>query len=188
MSDKFKSNQEEYTKSLIEAALFVSDKPLNLTKLQQLLSAKELLSKREITQLLEQLKIDYQHRGVELVKVASGYRFQAKAQYSQALALLFQEKAPKYSRALLETLSLVAYKQPITRGEIEAIRGVAVSSQIMKTLLEQQWVKVIGQKEVAGRPSLYGTTAYFLDHFSLSSLAELPPLTNINAKQKIELS
>jgi len=148
----------------------------------------QFLSKAEIKAFISELITDYQQRGIELVKVASGYRFQAKAQFSQTLRQLFQEKAPKYSRAFLETLSLIAYKQPITRAEIEAIRGVAVSSHIMKTLLEQQWVKNLGHKDVPGRPSLYGTTKVFLDYFSLTSITQLPPLTKTNEKQKFELS
>ncbi|PCI59375.1 MAG: SMC-Scp complex subunit ScpB [Gammaproteobacteria bacterium] len=184
-------------KALIEAALFVSEKPLTIESLQQLLAHQQpqepiqepiqeqalLLSKAEIRVIVNDLIADYQQRGIELVKVASGYRFQAKAQFSQALTVIFQEKAPKYSRAFLETLALIAYKQPITRAEIEAIRGVSVSSHIMKTLVEHHWIKNLGQKEVPGRPSLYGTTKVFLDHFSLSSLAELPVLTKLDEKQ-----
>lgn len=201
------NNQTDH-KSLIEAALFVSDKALTVEHIQQLLiqqvpssqqsleqqktlsaqNQDQFLSKAEIKAFISELITDYQQRGIELVKVASGYRFQAKAQFSQTLRQLFQEKAPKYSRAFLETLSLIAYKQPITRAEIEAIRGVAVSSHIMKTLLEQQWVKNLGHKDVPGRPSLYGTTKVFLDYFSLTSITQLPPLTKINEKQKFELS
>lgn len=198
--------QQSNNKALIEAALFVSDKPLSLEKLQQLLvlqqtttqgtisrqqNQEKFLSKTDIKALISELMTDYQHNGIELVHVASGYRFQAKAQFSQALTGLFQEKAPKYSRAFLEALALIAYKQPITRAEIEAIRGVAVSSNIMKTLLEQQWIKNLGHKDVPGRPTLYGTTKVFLDHFSLNSLAQLPSLVKINEKdekQTFELS
>jgi segregation and condensation protein B len=198
--------QQSNNKALIEAALFVSEKPLSIEKLQQLLvlqqtttqdvispqqNQEKFLSKAEIKALIGELMADYQHNGVELVQVASGYRFQAKAQFSQALTGLFQEKAPKYSRAFLETLALIAYKQPITRAEIEAIRGVAVSSHIIKTLLELQWIKNLGHKDVPGRPTLYGTTKVFLDNFSLKSLAQLPSLVKINEKdekQKFELS
>jgi segregation and condensation protein B len=119
---------------------------------------------------------EYQDRGIVLKRVGSGYRFQAISEFSDDLAVLFKEKTPRYSRALLETLSLIAYKQPITRGEIEDIRGVAVSSHIINTLLEREWVKSVGHKDVPGRPALYGTTHEFLDYFSLASLAELPEL------------
>ncbi len=144
-------------KALVEAAIFIADKPQTLDYLQQHFS----LSRKQLKAIIKALQQDYQHRGIELVEVASGFRFQARAQFSHDLAVLFEEKAPKYSRALLETLALVAYKQPITRGEIEDIRGVAVSSHIMKTLLERDWLKILGHKEVPGRPALYGTTKAF---------------------------
>jgi segregation and condensation protein B len=192
MFNQQNSVNDNEIKQLIEAALFVSDKALTIEQLQQMLATQQLINKKEITALVNELITDYQHRGVELVKVASGFRFQAKAQFSLALNQLFQEKAPKYSRALLETLALVAYRQPITRGEIEAVRGVALSSHIMKTLLERDWLKVVGHKEVPGRPSLYGTTKTFLDYFSLDSLTQLPPLAIEKAadgeKQITELS
>lgn len=119
---------------------------------------------------------DYQERGVQLRKVASGYRFQTRAELGDIISNLWQEKPTKYSQALLETLALIAYRQPITRGDIEEIRGVSVSSQIMKTLQERGWIKVVGQREVPGRPQLYATTPEFLDYFSLQDLAELPDI------------
>jgi segregation and condensation protein B len=180
VAEKFNATQ----KALIEAAIFIADKPLNSEQLQHSFS----LTRQQIKCIINALQQDYQHSGIELVEVASGYRFQAKAQFSEQLAVLFEEKAPKYSRALLETLALVAYKQPITRGEIEDIRGVAVSSHIMKTLLERQWIKILGHKEVPGRPALYGTTALFLDYFNLTSLAQLPQLTAVEMEQKFSLA
>jgi len=127
-----------------------------------------------LKETLSELQLDYQARGIQLVEVASGFRFQSMDSLSPWLGKLWQENAPRYSRAMLETLSLVAYRQPITRGEIEDVRGVSVSSQIMKTLGERGWIKVIGHKEVPGRPSLYATTKTFLDYFGLKSLSELP--------------
>jgi len=171
-------------KSLIEAAIFIADKPLSVEYLAKCFS----LSRQLIKMIITDLQQDYQHRGIELVTVASGVRFQAKAQFSNDLAILVAEKAPKYSRALLETLALIAYKQPITRGEIEDIRGVAVSSHIIKTLQERQWIKVLGHKEVPGRPALYGTTKIFLDYFGLASLEQLPDLNTVDIAKKFSLA
>lgn len=168
--------QDIYLKQLIEAALFVADRPLSLDELNSSVLVNFALSKKKLTQLLDSLGQDYQERGIELKLVASGYRFQAKTEFKDELSHLWPEKAPKYSRALLETLALIAYKQPITRGEIENVRGVSVSSHIIKTLIEREWIKVIGHKEVPGRPALYATTKEFLDYFSLKSLAEMPEL------------
>ncbi len=166
--------EDEQLKCLIEAAFFVSEKPLTVQLIKKTVLADYNVSNKRILAQVNQLKSHYQNRGVELVKVASGYRFQAVAKFSNELANLFKERAPRYSRALLETLSLIAYKQPITRGAIEDIRGVAVSSVIMKTLLERNWIDIVGHKEVPGRPALYATTKDFLDYFSLASLSELP--------------
>ncbi len=163
-------------KPLLEAAVFVAGKPLSVARMKEILLADYRLSTKRIKVILNQLKEDYNDRGIELVEVASGYRFQAQTAHNEQLLALFKEKAPRFSRALLETLVLIAYKQPITRGEIEEIRGVAVSSYIIKTLQERGWVKVIGHKEVPGRPSLYGTNKEFLDYFSLTSLSQLPQL------------
>jgi len=176
---------------LLEAAFFVSDTPLNIKQLKTELLINYKVSHQEIREVINELVIKYKDSGINLVKVASGYRFETITALSDDLAFfvakLNKEKAPKYSRALLETLALIAYKQPITRGEIEEIRGVAVSSYIMKTLLERNWVKVVGNKEVPGRPSLYATTKEFLDYFSLTSLTQLPellPLADLGATDK----
>jgi segregation and condensation protein B len=171
-----KTITDQKLKELIEAAIFVAQTPLSKKMMQQTLFADYKMTKQRIIAVLEQLNEDYSMRGIELVEVASGYRFQARASLSDDLAVLFKEKAPRYSRALLETLALIAYKQPITRGEIEDIRGVAVASNITKTLLERHWIKIVGHKEVPGRPALYATTAQFLDYFSLNSLTQLPQI------------
>jgi segregation and condensation protein B len=175
-------SDEQLTK-LLEAAFFISQTPLSIKKLKRELLVNYTVSYQQIREAISQLTSEYKSRGVNLVEVASGFRFQAANELNNDLATLLvhlnKEKAPKYSRALLETLALIAYKQPITRGEIEEIRGVAVSSYIMKTLLERNWVNVVGQKEVPGRPSLYATTKTFLDYFSLTSLAQLPELIEL---------
>jgi segregation and condensation protein B len=167
---------DKYLVKLVESALFVADSPLTVQDLKQTVLSHYQIGSKRVIGALEQLQHDYQSRGVELVKGAKGYRFQAVSQCNDDLALLFKERAPRYSRALLETLALIAYKQPITRSEIEDVRGVAVSSYIIKTLLERNWVKISGHKEVPGRPALYVTTKDFLDYFSLPSLAQLPEL------------
>ncbi|MGS2720838.1 SMC-Scp complex subunit ScpB [Paraglaciecola aestuariivivens] len=161
-------------KQLVEAAIFVADQPLSQEQLMQTVLEGLTVSKAMLKETLNDIQLDYQPRGIQLVEVASGFRFQSMDSLSPWLSKLWQEQAPRYSRALLETLSLIAYRQPITRGEIEDVRGVSVSSHIMKTLSERGWIKVIGHKEVPGRPALYATTKTFLDYFSLTSLSDLP--------------
>jgi segregation and condensation protein B len=161
-------------KQLVEAAIFVADAPVSIQQLRDTVLSDFTVAERTLKTVINELTLDYQPRGIQLVKVASGYRFQSVDALSPWLSKLWQETAPKYSRAMMETLALIAYRQPITRGEIEQVRGVAVSSSIMKTLTEREWVKVVGHKEVPGRPALYATTNTFLDYFSLSSLSELP--------------
>ncbi|WP_199524685.1 SMC-Scp complex subunit ScpB [Pseudoalteromonas sp. bablab_jr011] len=167
---------DEQLVEIIEAAIFVAGKPLSKRHLKETVLAELSVSMPRINNAIEQIQTHYQTRGINLVAVGSGYRFQACASLAPWLANLWQERAPKYSRALLETLSLIAYRQPITRGEIEQVRGVTVGSGIIKTLLEREWIRVVGHKEVPGRPALYATTATFLDYFSLAGLDELPPL------------
>nr|WP_136251930.1 SMC-Scp complex subunit ScpB [Ningiella ruwaisensis] len=166
--------KDEQLKQLIEAAIFVAEKPLSVDKMRATILSDFDVSSRQLNKALKELELDYAPRGIQLLKVASGYRFQSNSGLGQILSKLWQETVPKYSRAMLETLSLIAYKQPITRGEIEEIRGVAVSSQIIKSLSEREWIKVIGHKEVPGRPALFATTPVFLDYFGLSSLSQLP--------------
>lgn len=172
-----KNNDEQYIQ-IIEAAIFAYGKPMPVKELSETVLAEFKLSQRKITGLLKTLQQKYQEgHGIELVKVAAGYRFQTKSTLSPWISLLWQEKAPRYSRAMLETLALIAYRQPITRGEIEQVRGVAVSSNIVRALQERGWVKVIGHKEVAGRPALFATTPSFLDYFGLQCLEDLPQVT-----------
>jgi len=167
-------------KSILEALFAAGDKPLSVSQLFELFAGDiEQPSKDEIRQAILQLVEKYQGGGFELKQVASGYRFQVRADFETWVARLWEQKPPRYSRALMETLALIAYRQPITRGEIEDIRGVSVSSNIIKTLQERDWVKPLGHKEVPGRPTLYGTTRSFLDYFNLKSLNELPTLAEI---------
>ncbi len=164
-------------KEIIEALIMASVHPVALDKLQKIfISNNNNLEINEIKDIVNQLVEDYKDSGIELKEVGSGWRFQAKSELSDWVAKLYEERPPKYSRALLETLSLIAYRQPITRSEIEDVRGVAVGSNIIKTLIEHEWIKVVGHKEVPGRPALFATTKKFLDHFNLTSITELPPL------------
>ena len=169
-----KKINSEQLKQLIEATIFVSDQPVSVDKLKNTVLADFTVSDKAIQSALSALQLDYRPRGIQLVEVASGYRFQSLDSLSPWLSRLWQETSPRYSRAMLETLALIAYRQPITRGEIEQVRGVAVSSNIIKTLTEREWIKVVGHKEVPGRPALYATTKQFLDYFSLKSLSDLP--------------
>lgn len=173
---------------LIEAALFTSEQPLSIADLQTGVLADFNVSKKKLQQILTQLQQDYAGRGVQLVETASGYHFQSRPELSDYLARLWPERSPRYSRAVMETLALIAYRQPITRGEIEDIRGVSVSSQIMRTLVDRNWVKVVGHKEVPGRPGLYATTAEFLDYFGLKNLSQLPQLTEFRPVTDAELN
>ncbi len=163
-------------KSIVEAALFVAHKPLSIGELQALFPEDEQPSPAEIRAALAELSDEFGVRPLELKEVASGFRFQVREGLSPWISRLFEERPGRYSKAFLETLAIIAYRQPVTRGEIEDIRGVAVSSQIIRTLLERDWVQVIGHKEVPGRPGLYATTRQFLDYFNLRGLDELPPL------------
>tara|TARA_B100000767_G_scaffold274573_1_gene308017 strand:- start:1175 stop:2086 length:912 start_codon:yes stop_codon:yes gene_type:complete len=169
---------------IIEAALLAAEGPLTVENLFKLFAEGELAEENGrnlIRDLLAALGEACSDRGVELVQVASGYRYQAKQDLSVWVSRLWEEKPPRYTRALLETLALVTYKQPVTRGDIEQIRGVGVSQNIMRTLLERDWIRVVGQREAPGRPSLYGTTKTFLDYFNLNNLDQLPPLEEIRA-------
>ena len=170
----------EKLKPILEALFSASDKPLSVNQLfEMFVGDNEQPGKDEIRQAIQQLIEKYEHCGFELKQVASGYRFQVRADFETWVVRLWEQKPPRYSRALLETLALIAYRQPITRGEIEDIRGVSVSSSIINTLQERDWIKSLGHKEVPGRPTLYGTTNAFLDYFNLKSLNELPTLAEI---------
>jgi segregation and condensation protein B len=166
-------------KFILEAAILAAHQPLSVEQLSDLFDESVRPTHNELAQTLEVLSADCADRGVELVEVASGFRYQIKTDVYPHVARLWTERQSKYSRALLETLSLIAYRQPITRAEIEAVRGVAVSSHIVRTLEEREWIRVVGHREVPGRPGLYGTTRAFLDYFKLKSLEDLPTLSEI---------
>ena len=166
-------------KAIIEALIMVSDQPMSVDRIKTIMNNHQDVDNQQIRQCLSELQDDYQTRGIQLVETASGFRFQANQDYQQWIADLFQERPPRYSRAILETLAIIAYRQPITRAEIEAIRGVAVSTSMTKALLEREWIKVLGHRDVPGRPSIYGTTKQFLDYFNLKSLSDLPSLQEI---------
>ena len=165
-------------KQIIEGAIMASEQPLSVDQMMQQFE-KNAPERSEVRAVLKEIEEECAERGYELKQVASGYRFQVKTEYGEWVSRLWKEKPPRYSRALLETLALVAYKQPITRGDIEEIRGVAVSTNIMRTLIEREWVRVVGHRDVPGHPALYATTRNFLDYFNLRSLDELPSLSEI---------
>ena len=169
----------ELLRHILEGAILAAGQPLSVARMRELFDEDLAPSKEDILAALEQIQAECAGRGFELKEVASGWRFQVRDNLAPWVNRLWEEKPQKYSRALLETLALIAYRQPITRGDIEEIRGVAVSSHIMKTLLERDWVKVVGHRDVPGRPSLYATTRQFLDYFNLKSLEELPSLSEI---------
>ncbi|MGB1273334.1 MAG: SMC-Scp complex subunit ScpB [Luminiphilus sp.] len=164
---------------IIEGALLAAAEPLTKRELAQLFDELDRPSTADITTALTAVAERCEGRGFELVEVASGFRYQVRQHLSPWVSKLWVERPVRYSRALLETLSLIAYRQPITRGEIEDIRGVAVSSNIMKSLLEREWVKVVGHRDVPGKPAMYATTREFLDYFNLKSLDQLPPLADV---------
>ncbi len=174
-------------KPILESLIMASAKPISIERILSCFSEKEVPDKKTLRNALKQLGEDYVKlkSSVELKEVGSGYRFQVRKDYSSWAAKLWEEKPARYSRALLETLSLIAYKQPISRGEIEKIRGVSVSTQIMKTLIEREWVHIVGHRDVPGKPAIYASTKEFLDYFNLSSLEELPPLAEIKDIDKI---
>jgi segregation and condensation protein B len=172
-------------KNIIEAALLVAGQPLTIEKMLSLFPEDARPLRDELQAVLRSLQQEYADRGIELKKIDHSYRFQTREKYSEWIARLSEERPLRYSRALLETLAIIAYRQPVTRGEIEEIRGVTVSSEIVKTLLGREWVRQVGQREVPGRPALYGTTRGFLEHFNLASLDELPPLSELRDIDKI---
>jgi segregation and condensation protein B len=161
-------------KAIIEAALLTAGQPLSLEDLLKLFAGH--MERTTLRMLLDEIKQDWSEKTLELVQVASGYRFQAKQDYSEFIARMSPERQPKYSRAVMETLAIIAYRQPVTRGDIEQIRGVAVNPNVMRQLQERDWIDIVGQREVPGRPSLYATTKHFLDDLNLRSLAELPTM------------
>lgn len=173
-------------KNIIEAILLSADKPMGVKQLETMFEIEnERPTRDEIRQAVNALQEDYEGRGIELKEVSSGYRMQVRQDFAPWVGRLWEEKPARYSRALLETLVLIAYRQPITRGEIEEIRGVSVSTHIAKTLLDREWIRVLGHKDVPGKPAMYGTTKEFLDYFNLKSLNDLPPLSEIKDLDKI---
>lgn len=173
-------------KQILEAALLAAGQPLSQAQLATLFSDAERPPGAAISRALEQLDEDCADRGVELKKVASGYRLQVKQNLNEWVSRLWKEQPPRYSRALLETLSLIAYRQPITRGEIESVRGVSVSTNIIRTLQEREWIRVVGHRDVPGKPALFGTTRVFLDYFNLQNLDDLPSLAEIRDMETLE--
>ena len=171
--------QIEQLKPIIEAALLAASQPMTIVHLNELFNEEEEVGREDIAKALEALAADCEGRGVQLLEVASGFRYQVRQEVHPWISRMWTEKPSRYSRALLETLALIAYRQPITRPEIEQIRGVVVSSNIVKTLEEREWIRVVGYRDVPGKPALFGTTRLFLDYFNLKSLDELPPLSEI---------
>jgi segregation and condensation protein B len=174
-------------KSIIEAALLAHSQPLSVSQLSELFVEEDAVDRTQLAQALQALAADCEGRGVELREVASGFRYQVRRETHHWISRMWTEKPSRYSRALLETLALIAYRQPITRPEIEQIRGVVVSSNIIKTLEEREWIRVVGHRDVPGRPALFGTTRAFLDYFTLKSLDELPPLSEIRDMEDPQL-
>jgi segregation and condensation protein B len=163
-------------RQIIEGALLLSPTPLAIAELEKLFSDSERPERDQILATVEDIQLDCRDRGYELVEVASGFRFQIREQLASWMHRLWEEKPRRYSNAMLETLALIAYRQPLTRGDIELVRGVAVSSDMIRTLLEREWIKIVGHRDVPGRPALYATTKEFLNYFNLSDLGQLPKL------------
>ncbi|KZZ41770.1 hypothetical protein A3759_23255, partial [Thalassolituus sp. HI0120] len=178
-------------KNILEAVLMAAGGPVSLERMQSLFDDHEQPKSTELTQTLTEIKQDLLGRGIELIEVATGYRLQVRADVAPWVGRLWDERPQRYSRALLETLALIAYRQPITRGDIEDVRGVVVSSQMMKTLIERDWVRIVGYRDVPGRPAMYATTKEFLDYFGLKTLDDLPSLMEIrefeDTNRKLEL-
>jgi segregation and condensation protein B len=169
--------EDNKIKKIIEVALLTNNQPLSIDDFQKMFDKN--IERSTIRMLLDEIKQDWQDGSLELIQVAHGYRFQSKLEYSEFLKKLNPDRVPKYSRAVLEVMAIIAYRQPVTRGDIEKIRGVSLNPNSLKQLIEREWVDIIGQKEVPGRPSLYATTKYFLDDFGLKSLSQLPEFKDL---------
>jgi len=174
-------------KNIVEALLLASGEPLSADRIHKIINSKESCSKADILEAIDSLNNDYENKEIEISSVASGYRIQAKSTVNDFLNIIYAEKTPRYSRALMETLSIIAYKQPVTRGDIESIRGVSVSSSIMRTLTDRNWIKIVGYRDVPGKPAMFSTTNEFLDYFGLKKLSELPDLPEIKEPQNLSL-
>ncbi|NOZ36758.1 MAG: SMC-Scp complex subunit ScpB [Gammaproteobacteria bacterium] len=183
---------EDELKKILEAVIYAADEPMSLSRLMSLFSEDDNPGREAIKTALEQLQEETADRSIELKEVGSGYRYQVRQNYAEWVSKLWQERPARYSRASLETLALMAYRQPVTRAEIEEVRGVSVSSNIIKAFIERDWVKVVGHRDVPGKPALYATTKGFLDYFNLASLEDLPSLAEIrdidSINEKLELS
>ena len=173
-------------KNILEALLLASGEPLTIAQMLAVLTDDERPTATEISKALEELEGDYLDRGVELREVANGFRLQVRQEVNSWVSRLWEERPQRYSRALLETMALIAYRQPITRGDIEEVRGVAVRSNIIRTLQEREWIRVVGHRDVPGKPALFGTTKVFLDYFNLKSLDDLPSLAEIRDMENLE--
>jgi segregation and condensation protein B len=178
---------DSYIKNVIEAALLAAARPVSVAELAQIFDEASRPTPKELRALLEQLATEYEGRGVTVRETANGYRFQVRTEFAHEVSRLWPDRPRKYSRALLETIALIAYRQPITRAEIENVRGVAVNPEIVKTLMERNWVRVVGHRDVPGHPELLGTTAEFLDYFSLRSIEDLPPLAELKSLTDLNL-
>ncbi len=178
---------DAYFKNVIEAALLAAGRPVPISELLQVFDEQSRPSTKEMRAVLEQLTADYEGRGVAIKETASGFRFQVRTEFAHEVSRLWPDRPRKYSRALLETLALIAYRQPITRAEIEHVRGVSVNPEIVKTLMERNWVRVVGHRDVPGHPELLGTTSEFLDYFSLKSIEDLPPLADLKSLSDLNL-
>ena len=177
---------DQELKNILEAILMSAGKPLTADKLVKMFTDEPRPSISQVKKQLAELAVDCEGRGIELVQVGSGFRYQGRQEYGPWVSKLWEVKPQRYSRALLETLALIAYRQPVTRADIEEVRGVSVSSSIMKTLLEREWVHVVGHRDVPGRPAMYATTKAFLDYFNLQSLDQLPTLSEIKDLSQLE--
>jgi segregation and condensation protein B len=173
-------------KSILEAVLLAAGEPLSLASLAKVFAEEERPSDNDLGKALEELGDDYAERGLEIKEVSSGFRIQAREDVNPWISRLWEERPQRYSRALLETMALIAYRQPITRGDIEEVRGVSVSTNIIRTLQEREWIRVVGHRDVPGKPALFGTTRAFLDYFNLASLDDLPSLAEIKDMESLE--
>jgi segregation and condensation protein B len=178
---------DSYLKNVIEAALLAAARPVSVAELAQIFDEQSRPTPKEMRALLEQLSADYEGRGVAIKETANGFRFQVRSEFAHEVSRLWPDRPRKYSRALLETIALIAYRQPITRAEIENVRGVSVNPEIVKTLMERNWVRVVGHRDVPGHPELLGTTDEFLDYFSLKSIEDLPPLAELKSLSDLNL-
>ena len=174
-------------KYFIEAALLAAGHPLSVDALQRLFDGRSTPENSQIRQAISNLLDDYEGRGITITEVASGYRVQVKSAMAERLQKLWEERSPRYSRALFETLALIAYRQPMTRGEIEEIRGVSVSTNIIRSLLEREWIRIVGHRDVPGRPAMFATTKLFLDYFGLTKLEDLPPLADLSDWESLRI-